>query len=237
MKFSPTTAGALPRQAQDLTGQRFGMLTALRPGKTNGHKRWWVFRCDCGNEREKCGVDVKKDLRNGRWPNCGCMTKALQSRARVTHGMSKHPAYAVWRSMNDRCRLPSHQAWANYGGRGIRVCERWQASFENFWQDVGAEYRRGLEIDRCDNNGDYEPGNTRWTVPLVQHNNRRDNVRIPTPSGPLTLSQASRRYGIGETTLQYRVANNWPVDRLLIEPNVANRGFSTSSTVARGPAS
>lgn len=213
------------------------MLTALRPGKTNGHKRWWVFRCDCGKEREKCGVGVKKDLRIGRWPNCGCMTKASIAKARTTHGMSKHPAYAVWRSMNDRCRLPSHQAWERYGGRGIRVCERWGGSFENFWQDVGAEYRRGLEIDRIDNNGNYEPGNTRWTNQIVQHNNRRDNLRIPTPSGLLTLAQASRRYGIGQTTLQYRVANNWPTDRLLIEPNVANKGFSTSSTAARGPVS
>lgn len=213
----------MPRQRKDLTGKRFGMLVALEPDHTNGQKWWWRYQCDCGAVCVKLGQDVTKDLSKGRTPNCGCMTSELIARGHRTHGMSKHPAYWVWRSMRDRCRLPTHQAWVNYGARGIRVCPEWNASFDAFWQAMGAGYRAGLEIDRIDNNGHYEPGNCHWVPCVRQANNRRGNQLIDTPVGRLTVSEASREFGVKVTTLLYRIDHGWPIERLFLPADFRNR--------------
>jgi hypothetical protein len=118
--------------------------------------------------------------------------------------MSKHPAYAVWRSMCDRCRLPSHQAWANYGGRGITVCERWQEAFEHFWEDMGPSYQPGLTLDRIDNEGNYTYENCRWVPYKVQALNRRGNIGVD-------LATLSQKTGIARSTLYYRFQRGLPL--------------------------
>lgn len=220
--------GKLHHRTRDLTGRRFGLLTVLRPGTSNGRKRRWMCRCACGSECEKVGADLTKAVKRGQSPNCGCRTRELHRAARITHGMTKHPAYAVWRSMMDRCRLPSHQAWKNYGARGIRVCSTWQ-SFEGFWSDMGESYEPGLTLERENNDGNYEPSNCRWATYTAQANNRRVNRRIPTPRGEMTVAQAARAFGVGRTTILYRISRGWPTDRLLEPPDFTRRVVSTTS--------
>lgn len=190
--------GSLHWKNRDLTGQTFGILTALHTGFSDGKKMRWVFRCGCGNLVTKVGADVTKAVKKGQTPNCGCLTKGIQRAQHTTHGMSKHPAFAVWRSMLDRCRLPSHQAWENYGGRGIKVCAEWEKDFARFWADMGATYRSGLSLDRKDNDGPYSRKNCRWATRVVQAQNRRDSV-------PVNIRLLSQVTGIPRSTLYYRL--------------------------------
>lgn len=152
----------------------------------------WLFRCDCGIEVEKLPADLKKQAN----PSAGPCGKERLAARRRTHGMSGHPAFAVWRSMLDRCRLPTHQAWHNYGGRGITVSPEWM-SFEAFWADMGPEYRPGLSIERMDNNGPYSKRNCRWATAREQARNTRRSL-------PVDLRKAHEQTGVPLSTLRYR---------------------------------
>lgn len=220
----------MPRPVKDITGMRSHFLTAVACIGSNGKKALWLVRCDCGKEL------ILPSNEFLRQKSCGCQSKALIGAANKTHGFSKHPAYWVWRSMRDRCRLPTHHAWADYGGRGIRVCPEWDASFEAFWRDMGPTYRRGLSLDRINVNGNYCPENCRWVTVKIQNRNRRSNRMIDTPWGPMTMSEAAERSAIGKTTLLYRLDHGVPVEHLFDAPDVTNR-FTTSSTPGRAVAS
>jgi pentatricopeptide repeat protein len=149
----------------DLTRKRFGHWTvlALHPERYPGHTRW-LCRCACGIERAVFGGA----LRRGASKSCGGC-------GRLKHGHCRNGrptrVYETWHSMMQRCCNPNHRAYANYGGRGIRVCGRWH-SFVNFLVDMG-EPPPGLSIDRINNDDDYSPSNTRWTTRSVQQRNQR----------------------------------------------------------------
>lgn len=209
-------------RARDYTGITLRGLTAIRDIGSTGQKRVWLIRCHCGVEFTMVGSEFGK----GKQQSCGCLTSQLISESRATHGMTSHPAYAVWRSMLDRCRLPTHQAWKNYGARGITVCDRWQ-TFEMFWADMGPTYVKGLTLDRRDNDGPYSPENCRWATPKEQALNKRGNRRIETPWGRMTVSEASERSGIGVTTLLYRLSRGVKTADLFSPPDFRNR-FTTS---------
>lgn len=126
-----------------------------------------------------------------------------------------HELYSVWQHMIGRCTNPNGgRSWANYGGRGIRVCERWRDSFEEFLSDMGPRPSSGHSIDRIDNDGNYEPGNCRWATLAEQARNRRGNLRITHNGETLCVRDWSVRTGIGETTLAYRLKAGMPTDRI-----------------------
>jgi len=130
-------------------------------------------------------------------------------------GKKKHPLYTTWIEMRRRCRDPRRQAYKNYGGRGIKVCERWQ-DFWNFVDDVG-ERPKGHTLDRVDNNGDYGPDNFRWADINTQASNRRTCKYLPWQGQTKTISQWSRHTGIHKDTLNQRTRLGWPVSRILTE--------------------
>lgn len=155
----------------ELTG-RFGRLAVVeRAGRKGKHARYRC-RCDCGREV----VVYATNLRRGRTSSCGCLQRELAKVRFTTHGGShrRHPLYGVWVGMHKRCRYPGDKRYADYGGRGITVCDRWSGrdGFAQFVADMGPR-PDGCLLDREDNDGRYEPGNCRWVTLSESNRNRR----------------------------------------------------------------
>ena len=212
------------RFATDMTGQQFNYWTvASRAGTMEGKakKALWNCVCKCGTERVLAGGD----LRSGHSKSCGCYQKEVVSEVNSTHGMRQSREYAAWCAMMTRCTNQNSIAYANYGGRGIKVCDRWK-SFENFYADMGDA--NGLTLDRIDVNGNYEPSNCRWATRKEQGNNKRNNNVIEFDGKRMTAMQWSDATGIGESTIRRRLRLGWPVEKALTEKPVVGRNQTWS---------
>lgn len=198
---------------QDLTGKRFGRWTVI-DGQIQGKKV--LCRCDCGTEKM---VD-KDNLVRGLTKSCGCY-KAENQKGNTwgrTHNMSFSPTYYSWEGMKFRCENPNSREYAVYGGRGIKVCERWQ-KFENFLEDMGKR-PKGKTLDRIDVDGNYEPSNCRWATPKEQARNRRNNTLITYNGKTQTLVEWEEETGIYSGTISMRIKQyGWSVEKALTTPS------------------
>lgn len=166
----------------DITGNRYGRLIALERAYSKNNATFWKCQCDCG----VISVHRLKDLQGGNCNSCGCYQIEVTIKRSRKHGhKSKFEqgtiygsgTYNTWRSMIKRCTLPTHQAYQWYGGRGIKVCDRWLESFENFLEDLGVR-PEGWTIERIDVNGNYEKSNVRYATKQEQYWNRTDSLWI-----------------------------------------------------------
>jgi len=157
----------------DLTGKTYGMLHVVErvDGKFVGSVKWKCL-CACGSETIVRGTN----LYNGTTKSCGCLRRKLSSQKFKTHGLNGSPTWNTWSSMKTRCTNPKATNYGLYGGRGIKVCDRWQ-KFELFLHDMG-ERPIGKTLDRIDVNGDYEPSNCRWASKEEQAQNRRQTKMV-----------------------------------------------------------
>lgn len=194
------------RAIQDMTGRRFGRLVATAPSARTDHRTRWKCLCDCGRE-----IVIRADvLRSGAANSCGCARGNFLSQSNRRHGHSATPTYQVWINIVRRCTKPNVKFYRHYGGRGIRVCDRW-LKFENFLEDMGVR-PEGLSIERIDNNGHYEPGNCRWASSKEQARNRRGTRFILLHGERLPLTAAAERMGVSPHSLRAKIRRGQPVE-------------------------
>lgn len=159
------------RCSPDLTGKKFGRLTAVEFLGSLSLSSVWLCLCECGGTKN-VGSYL---LRRGDTRSCGCMQRENAASLKMKHGLSTSSTYRSWSAMICRCTKPYTNSYELYGGRGISVCARW-AEFENFLADMG-ERPAGRSIDRIDCDGNYEPSNCRWATASQQQRNKRIKIR------------------------------------------------------------
>jgi hypothetical protein len=194
-------------------GERFGKLTALEPCRTSNLK--CKCQCDCGTTKDVKGFS----LRAGTSQSCGCLKLDIFRAFATKHGYGgKHKSgtYSSWANMITRCTYEKHGSYPNYGGRGIKVCERW-LKFENFLKDMGPR-PPGHSIDRIDSNSGYEPVNCRWATTKEQARNVRTNKLLTFNAETLCLAEWAEKLGISEDVIGSRISNGWTVERALSTP-------------------
>jgi hypothetical protein len=206
----------------DITGQRFGRLTAVAPAGSSGREGvLWGCLCDCS---ASLNVTAKK-LRSGNTKSCGCLvrdTTVARNKTASTHGhtVSRRPTatFTTWVNMIQRCTNPEHNSFKDYGGRGIEVCLRWQ-DFQNFLDDMGVK-PSGTQIERNDNNQGYNTENCEWVTPLANSNNRRTSRKLTAHGETKGIKAWAKELGTSHAAIAYRLKTGWTVEEALNTPFV-----------------
>lgn len=206
---------------EDLTGQKFGRLTAVRYiGKSKGKQTMWECLCDCGNT-----VNVQQqNLKNGHTKSCGCYNIDCIMERQRTHGETRTRIYRIWHDMNYRCSSPKHRSYPLYGGKGVKVCDAWR-DYETFrdWAFQNG-YEDGLSIDRIDSEKDYCPENCRWATDTEQANNTNRNRYYTIDGVTDTLANLCRKYNMPYATISSRLRDGWDIVDALTLPIGQKRG-------------
>lgn len=200
--------------APDITGNIFGEWTVLeRAGSMPYGGRAYLCRCSCGTER----VVSAASLRKGNTTNCGCASISRLTARSTKHGLYAHPTYRTWCRMRERCYYVNHKYYDRYGGRGIGVCDRWQ-EFLPFYEDMAPTWKKGMTLERLDNDKDYSPHNCVWATRKQQSRNRSNTVTMELNGQVRPLAAWAEITGIPQTTLRERKRRGWSDDLSLTTP-------------------
>jgi len=188
----------------DIVGKKFGRLTAIMFSHSLKKYAYWKFLCECGNIKVIRGTHVT----SGLTLSCGCFRNEQTSKALTTHGhytgRSQTSEICAWKNLKERCLNKKDKGYENYGGRGIKICDRWM-KFENFYADMGDRPSDKHSIDRINNDGNYEPSNCKWSTRTEQNSNTRRNRYYTYGGETLTIMQWGRKLGFNPGMLKSRI--------------------------------
>lgn len=194
----------------DITGERYHRLVGIQRVESRKGQTYWLFQCDCGTQTTACLGAV----RAGEIKSCGCQRGITNRAIRTTHGMRHSAPYVIWCSMKARCLNPKNTRFADYGGRGIEICDRWM-KFENFWGDMGPTWTEGLTIERSDVNGNYEPRNCHWATWSEQNSNKRSFARVSFRGQLYTIKALADAVGVNADNFRYRLKSGRSVEEAI----------------------
>ena len=212
--------------ARKIIGQRFGRLKVVdidhigtriihnkaRKNPITASEFYYKCECDCGNT---CVVH-KSNLLNKSTQSCGCLYIESRGQASTTHGMSKTRFYSEWNKIIERCINPNDPSFKSYGQRGIKICDRWRYSFENFRDDMYESYLKHVEeygesdttIERINVNGNYEPSNCTWKTRAEQNRNMTTNIRLTYNGNEYIAAELQRMFCpflVSSSAMAYRI--------------------------------
>lgn len=175
----------------DLVGNKYGRLLVINKAEPlKGHTRW-LCKCDCGNE---CIV-YSTSLKTGNTTSCGCFKKENARKLYSSVRQNNKDLYAVWNGIKQRCTNRNNKSYHNYGGRGIKMDEKWAGNYETFYRwAMHSGYQKGKQIDRIDNDGDYCESNCRFVDIEIQANNKRNVTLYTINEETKSLAQWCREY-------------------------------------------
>lgn len=207
----------MSNRGPDLRGQRFGRLVA--ESKLGKADRWaWLCKCDCGAMVKTSGYS----LTAGRIVSCRCFRAEILAGQQIVHGMCKTPTWNVWHGIIKRCTQINCEAYPNYGGRGIRVCDKW-LTFQGFYEDMG-ERPAGLTIERKDVNGHYCKSNCEWIPRAAQQLNTRRTHLVDLDGERMPLKVACLKLGVRYSRVLDRInLLGWSPERAMKEGKRVNQ--------------
>lgn len=195
---------------RDLTGSRFGRLVVSGLASSTLSGVTWECVCACGNK----GTFQSGHLKSGTTKSCGCLQREKTMARSLTHSGTRDKLYGVWKNMKTRCSNKSVRGYKDYGGRGIKVCDRW-SEYANFRADMASTWRPGLTIDRRDNDGPYSPDNCRWSSAVEQGRNKRNNRLFEFMGEIKCISELAESFKINHYTVINRIKRGWSIERAL----------------------
>lgn len=196
-----------------LINQRFGLLVVVgKAGVTQNGCSLWRCRCDCGNEKLVTVANLGNSTNS-----CGCLKSENGIQQGTVHGLSYTPEWGVLRKMIERCYNSNCPAYKYYGGRGIKICDRWLGSdgIRRFVDDLGPRPNEEMTIERIDVNGDYEPSNCTWLHKSKQARNTRKTVRLTFNGRTMSISDWAEEIGLSRSTVYARWFQGMPIDEVL----------------------
>lgn len=200
----------------------FGMLTV---DHYDPERKRWACRCECGNT-----TFVRGDhLKDAHVKSCGCASSQKSKERFTKHGMSRSRIYRIWTGMKQRCLNQNSESYADYGGRGITVCNEWANDFQVFYDwAVLNGYSDKLSIDRINPNGNYEPSNCRWATMREQERNKRTNRMVLDNGAEIVLKDYCEKYGLPYRMILKRLLRGWELSDAIMIPSLRATGGKAS---------
>lgn len=184
-------------KALELTGKIFGKWTVLQFSHSKKNNRYWLCRCECGKEKTVCVAHLTSRASS----SCGCPTYS-----------SKHSAYSIWHGIITRCYLATHPNYQNYGARGITMCKEWRESPDVFVQwAISTGYKKGMSIERKDNEKGYSPDNCCWIPRGDQNYNKRNTHWVIWEGKKISLAKLIKEKGLSFGMVGKRLERGWSV--------------------------